>query len=66
MVLGEHAEENVRKYEREVCYKTNNDCDKHLQNDLHKLVKWSEKWQMFFSFGKCKCLHTLHRNVDVN
>ena len=38
----------------------------HLQNDLDKLVKWSEKWQMLFSFGKCKCLHTGHGNVDVN
>ena len=27
--------------------KVNNDSDKqHLQNDLDKLVKWSEKWQM--------------------
>ena len=25
--------------------KVNTDCDKqHLQNDLDKLVKWSEKW----------------------
>ena len=40
--------------------------DKHLQNDLDKLVKWSEKWQMLFNFGKCKCLHTGHRNLHVN
>ena len=26
---------------------------RHLQNDLDKLVKWSEKWQMLFNFGKC-------------
>ena len=38
---------------------------KHLQNDLDKLVKWSEKWQMLFNFGKCKCLHTGHGNLDV-
>ena len=37
-----------------------------LQNDLDKLVKWSKKWQMLFNFGKCKCLHTGHRNLDVN
>ena len=30
----------------------------HLQDDNDKLVKWSEKWQMLFNFGKCKCLHT--------
>ena len=29
-----------------------------LQDDIDKLVKWSEKWQMSFNFGKCKCLHT--------
>ena len=38
----------------------------HLQNDLDRLVKWSEKWQMLFNFGKCKCLHTGHRNLNVN
>ena len=31
------------------------DGDKqHLQNDLDKLVKWYEKWQMLLNFGKCK------------
>ena len=47
--------------------RVNNDGDKqHLQNDLNKLVQWSEKWQMLFNFGKCKCLHTEHGNLDVN
>ena len=27
-----------------------------LQDDLDKLVKWSEKWQILFNFGKCKCV----------
>ena len=46
--------------------KVNTDGDKqHLQNDLDRLVKWSEKWHMF-NFGKCKCLHTGHGNLDVN
>ena len=31
-----------------------------------RLVKWSEKWQMLFNLGKCKCLHTGHRNLNVN
>ena len=26
----------------------------HLQDDLNKLIEWSEKWQMLFHFGKCK------------
>ena len=34
--------------------------------DIDKLVKWSEKWQMLFNFGKCKCLHTGSGNTGVN
>ena len=34
-----------------------------LQDDLDKLVKWSEKWQMLFNFGKCKCIHIEHGNM---
>ena len=50
-----------------VLKKVNTDGNKqHLQNDLDKLVKWSEKWQMLFNFGKCKCLHTGHGNLDIN
>ena len=51
----------------QVFRKVNNDGNKqHLQNDLDKLVKWSEKWQMFLNLGKCKCLHTGHGNMNVN
>ena len=33
--------------------KITNDADKQsLQDDLEKLVKWSEKWQMLLNFGK--------------
>ena len=35
-----------------------------LQDGLDKLVKWSEKWQMVFNFGKCKCIHMGHGNMD--
>ena len=43
--------------------KVNTDGDKqHLQNDLDKLVNS----QMLFNFGKCKCLHIGHANLDVN
>ena len=42
-----------------------NDTDKQsLHDDLDKLVKWSEKWQMLSNFGKCKCIHIGHRNMD--
>ena len=37
----------------------------HLQDDLNNLIEWSEKWQMLFNFGKCKCLHTGHGNEDA-
>ena len=45
--------------------KVTNDTDKQSsQDDLEKLVKWSEKWQMLFNFGKCKCIHIGHGNMD--
>ena len=48
-----------------VFIKVTNDTDKQsLQDDLDKLVKWSEKWQMLFNFGKCKCIHIGHGNMD--
>ena len=37
-----------------------------VQDDIDKLVKWSEKWQMLFNFGKCKCLHTGPGNTGMN
>ena len=37
-----------------------------LQDDIDKLVMWSEKWQMLFNFGKCKCLHTGPGNTGMN
>ena len=42
--------------------KIKSDADRqHLQDDLNKLIEWSEK----FNFGKCKCLHTGHGNEDA-
>ena len=47
--------------------KVNTDGDKqYIQNDLDRLVKWYEKWQMLLNFGKCKYLHTGHGNLDIN
>ena len=46
--------------------KTNEIGDKqNLQDDIDKLVKWSEKWQMLFNFGKCKCLHIGPGNTSM-
>ena len=47
--------------------KVKNDGDKqHLQYNLDKLVKWSEKWQILLNFRKCKCIRTGHGNLDVS
>ena len=67
--LDDSITSNVLKFadDTKLFRKVNTDGNKqHLQNDLDRLVKWSEKWQMLFNFGKCKCLHTGHRNLNVN
>ena len=49
----------------QVFRKVTNDTDKQsLHDDLDKLVKWSEKWQMLLNFGKCKRIHIGHGNMD--
>ena len=38
-------------------------------NTIYKMtliVRWSEKWQMVFNFGKCKCLHTGPGNTGMD
>ena len=60
---------NVLKFadDTKLFRKVNTDGDQqHLQKYLDRLVKWSEKLQMLFNFGKCKCLHTGHGNFNVN
>ena len=37
-----------------------------LQDDIDKLFRWSEKWQMLLNFGKCKCLHTGAGKTGMN
>ena len=37
-----------------------------LQDDIDKLVRWSEKWQILFNVGKCKCIHTGPGNTGMN
>ena len=36
---------------------TNDNDRKVLQEDLSKLISWSEKWQMLFNNSKCKVMH---------
>ena len=67
--LDDNITSNVLKFadDTKVYRRVNNDRDKqHLQNNLDRLVKLSEKWQMLLNFGKCKCLHTGHGNLDIN
>ena len=67
--MDDNITNNVLKFadDTKVFRTINTDGDKqHLQNYLNKLVTWSEKWQMLLNFGKCKCLHTGHRNLDIN
>ena len=67
--LDDNVKSNILKFAdyTKVFRKVNTDGDKqHLQNDLDRLVKWSEKWQMLLHFWKYKCLHTGHVNLDVN
>ena len=67
--LNDNITSNVLEFAdvTKVFRKVNNDGDKqHLQNYLDRLVKWFDKRQMLFNFGKCKCLHTGHRNLDIN
>ena len=67
--LDDSITSNVLKFadDTKLFRKVNTDGDKqHLQNDLDRLVKWSEKWQTLFNFEKCKCLHTGHGNLNVN
>ena len=64
--LDDNITSNVLKFadDTKVFRKVNTDGD--LQNNRDRLVKWSEKWQMLLNFGKCKCLHTGHGNLDIN
>ena len=67
--LDDSITSNILKFadDTKLFRKVNTDGDKqHLQNDLDRLVKWSEEWQMLFNFGKCKCLHTGYGYLDVN
>jgi len=33
-----------------------------IQQDLHSLVEWSDKWQMAFNTEKCKMMHLGKQN----
>ena len=65
--LEDYISSKVLKFtdDTKVFRKVTNVTDKQsLQDDLDILVKWSENWQMLFNFGKCKCIHIGHGNID--
>ena len=67
--LEEEVTGNILKFadDTKLFTKTKKIGDKtNLQDDIDKLVKWSEKWQMLFNFGKCKCLHIGPGNTSMN
>ena len=67
--LEEGVTGNILKFadDTKLFTKTKEIGDKqNLQDDIDKLVKWSEKWQMLFNFGKCKCLHIGPGNASMN
>ena len=39
---------------------------KNVQDEIDKLVKWSEKLHKLLHFGKCKCLHIGPGNTTMN
>ena len=37
-----------------------------LQEDINKLVEWSNTWQMSFNVDKCSVMHIGHNNMQSN
>ena len=71
-IFGDDLEEgvtgNILKFadDTKLFRKTKEIGDKQkLQDDIDKLVRWSEKWQMLFNVGKCKCLHTASQDLET-
>ena len=65
--MEDNITSNILKFANDTkIFRKVNGAKQHLQNDLDRLVKWSEKWQMLLNFGKCKSLYTGHGNLDVN
>ena len=52
--LEEGVTGNILKFadDTKLFTKTKEIGDQNLQDDIDKLVKWSEKWQMLFNFGR--------------
>ena len=48
-----------------ICSKVRNEADADiLRNDLNKLFKWSQDWQMLFNVEKCVVMHMGGKNLN--
>ena len=48
-----------------LCHRAINPDDiMELQEDINKLVKWANKWQMNFNVDKCSVMHIGHINMQ--
>ena len=63
--LEEGVTGNILKFadDTKLFRKTKEIGGKKLQDDIDKLVRWSEKLQMLFNFWKFKCLYTRPGNT---
>jgi len=64
--LDSHIVSSILKFadDTKLFSTVNNDNDRAvLQSDLHKLLEWSDKWQMPFSISKCKVMHLGRNNT---
>ena len=63
--ITENINSQIRLFADDCCliYRPINSIEDHLilQNDLHTLVDWSNKWQMEFNIPKCTILQTTLR-----
>ena len=50
-----------------LCHRDRNPDDiMGLQEDINKLVGWTNKWQMNFNVDKCSVMHFGHNNIQSN
>ena len=58
-------EANISKFadDTKIFHKVSDISDHQMiQTDLHKLIEWSNTWQIKFNADKCKVLHFLNNN----
>ena len=50
-----------------LCHRARNPDDiMELQEDINKLVEWTNKWQMSFNVDKCSVMHIRQNNMQSN